>query len=168
MTALKDILDFERTKIQDGQWWLLVSGHLSHLGWLHWLLNNVALLIIWELFYRKYSTLKACLEFVFLALCVGLGIYSFNPEVEWYVGLSGILHGMFAIGILREVFQRNILSVVVLLGLITKITWEQTVGITTGALFNEDEVLVDAHLYGALGGCLATIFYWLIPRYWRR
>lgn len=152
LTNLKDTLDFDRTNINQGHWWLLFTGHFSHLNWLHWFLNNMALLIIWELFYRYYPFVRACLEFFFLALCVGLGIYLFNPEVEWYVGLSGILHGMFAIGIFREVLKKNRLSLLVAGGLTAKIIWEQNVGLTTGTFFSADEVLVDAHLYGAIGG----------------
>lgn len=158
--SLDDLLEFDRSEIASGSWWLLITGHLCHLDWQHLIFNDIALLIIWELFYRRYSTLKASIQFVSLCLCVGLGIYFFNPNIEWYVGLSGVLHGLFIIGIAKEVTSKNILSILVLIGFIGKIVWEQTVGITTGFLFEEDSVLVDAHLYGAIGGaCFALAYF---------
>ena len=164
LTRLNDLLDFDRGAIQTGAWWLLLTGHLCHLSWQHFLLNNAALLIIWELFYRQYSIIKAGLEFGFLSVAVGLGIYIFNPNVEWYVGLSGVLHGMFVIGIAPELINKNKLSLLVAAGVIGKIAWEQTVGLTTGVLFAEDSVLVDAHLYGTFGGLFVAIAYFCFTR----
>jgi len=165
-TPLENLLDLERSKVNSGQWWLLITGHCSHLDWTHWLVNNIALWIIWELFYRHlhrhYHLIKAWIEFLVLAVGVGLGIYWFNPEIGWYVGLSGILHGMFAIGIIREVLQKNRLSMLVAIAFIGKIVWEQTVGVTTIFLFSADDVLVDAHLYGAVTGVAIALCYWLL------
>ena len=158
-TPLNELLEFDRANIHAGQWWLLLTGHLSHLDWPHWFLNNAALLIIWELFYRNYNAFKACVEFVILAMAIGSGIYLFNPDVQWYVGLSGILHGMFAIGVMGEIFQKRRLSYLVGCVFAAKIIWEQTIGITTGFLFDPEEILVDAHLYGAITGVVVAIIY---------
>ena len=159
LTPLNNLLDFERTEIRNGQWWLLVTGHFCHLSWTHWLLNNVALVIIWELFYRATPIIKASTELLLLCLCVSAGIFWFNSDVEWYVGLSGVLHGLFTIGVLREIFLGHKLSIVIGIVLVGKLVWEQTVGITTSFFFNPDEVLVDAHLYGAVGGLVIAAAY---------
>ncbi len=154
-----DLLDFDRPLINAGSWWLLITGHLCHLDWQHLILNNAALLIIWELFYRGYSPIKAVFEFFTLGLVISFCIYLFNPQIQWYVGLSGILHGLFVIGIAKDIFRKNWISIVVAFGFIAKIVWEQSVGITTGFLFENDSVLVDAHLYGAIGGLIFALAY---------
>lgn len=163
-TSLQDTLDWQRSAINNSQWWLLVSGNFAHLDWQHYALNVIALLVIWELFFKLQKIGLSILIILYLCLTVGLGIYFFNADVEWYVGLSGILHGLFLIGISHDVFKKNLLSILVALGFIGKIVWEQTVGITTGALFSEDTVLVDAHLYGAIGGLVWIGLYHLYTK----
>lgn len=163
-TTLQDSLDWQRSQIDAGQWWLIISGHFTHLGWEHFLLNCLALLIIWELFYRHRKVWLVVVELLWLCLVVGLGIYLFNPDVEWYVGLSGILHGMFLIGLSSELHWKNKIGLIVAVGFAAKIVWEQNVGITTGLIFEEDSVLVDAHLYGTLGGLIVALPLELIKR----
>ena len=60
VTTVAIVIQFSETKtdyqynpqrIDDGLWWLLITGHLAHLSWPHLLLNCVALFVIWQLFF---------------------------------------------------------------------------------------------------------------------
>ena len=54
--------------------------------------------------------------------------------------------------------QHRNLALILLTGVVVKLAWEQFAGAVTAALFKDDTVVVDAHLYGAITGAL---FYFL-------
>jgi len=77
--------------------------------------------------------------------------------LQWYVGLSGLLHGMLAAGILASLPERraeaSILGVVVA----GKLVFEQLVGPLPGSESTSGgAVIVDAHLFGVIGGMLVA------------
>ena len=95
-----------------------------------------------------------------IALCIGsLGTSALllwlNPELRWYVGLSGVLHGLFLYGALREIRFYPASGYVLLAVLLAKLSWEFFNGALPGS---EDmaggRVLTEAHLLGAIGGIL--------------
>ena len=146
-------LRYERSAIQAGEVWRLLSGNLVHLGWEHLLLNLTGLILIWLLFGRLLSTRQWLLVTTISCLAVGLGLLLFNPELDWYVGLSGMLHGLFVTGLLINLRNGYKLEWLLLLAIIAKLAWEQLHGAMPGsAAIAGGAVIVDAHLYGAISG----------------
>jgi len=138
-------LRYDRDAILHGQWWRLISGNIVHLGWPHLLLNLAGLAS---------------------AAAVGVGLLLFDPHLQWYVGLSGVLHGLFAAGLVTALYTGNRGDWWLLLLFVAKITWEQLVGTMPGsAEIAGGTVIVNAHLYGAIGGALMA---WLIIMEWKR
>jgi len=91
------------------------------------------------------------------ALAVGGGLLLFDPGLQWYVGLSGALHGLFAAGLVAALSSGNRAEWLLLLLFVAKLTWEQLVGTMPGtAELAGGNVIVDAHLYGAIGGAVAA------------
>lgn len=148
---------YDRALVEQGQYWLLLSGHLAHLSWSHWALNMAGLAIV-AFFFSSHAGLWQW-SFVCLvaALGVGLGIYWFHPQIGWYVGLSGVLHGLFVFAAIREIRHYPNVGYVLLVLLAGKLVWELLYGALPGS---EDmtggAVLTDAHLYGAISGLFAT------------
>lgn len=89
-------LQYDRLALARGEWWRLVTGHLVHLSAGH-LAMNIAGFAALALLYRSLAARRCWLV---LALAVSLSIsaqlYWFSPTVQWYVGLSGVLHGLWA------------------------------------------------------------------------
>ena len=84
----------------------------------------------------------------------------FNPELEWYVGLSGVLHGLLVAGIMANLAVGHRLEIVLLLAVCGKIAWEQLYGPLPGSTeFAGGAVVVDAHFYGLLGGLVGVLPY---------
>jgi rhomboid family GlyGly-CTERM serine protease len=82
----------------------------------------------------------------------------FDPGLDWYVGLSGVLHGLFAAGALRHWRERPAAAALMLAVLAGKLLWEQLLGPLPGtSSVAGGPVIVDAHLFGALGGCLGAL-----------
>jgi hypothetical protein len=79
-----------------------------------------------------------------------------DPSVLWYVGLSGVLHGLVAAGALALVVRRQALGAVLGVCLGAKLVFEQIVGpVPFTAESVGGPVVVAAHLYGSAGGILA-------------
>ena len=153
----KEALRYDRVWIGQGEVWRLLSGHLAHLGWSHLALNSVGLLLVWFLIGGAY-TLRSWALIVGVTLAtMDAGFWFLNPELYWYVGMSGLLHGLLAAGIVARLNDIDTETVILLLLLIAKISWEQWSGPVPGSESTSGgPVVVDAHLYGALGGVLGA------------
>lgn len=91
---------YRRSAIQSGEWWRLVTGQYVHNNLAHLLMNVIGLVIIYTLasLYRHANTYIAALVLTTPAL--GLALFYFEKDLEYYVGISGVLHGVLvALGI---------------------------------------------------------------------
>lgn len=137
--------------------WRLVSGHLIHLGWNHLLLNLAGLLLIWGLFGQAMRPWVWGAAVVACALTVSGGLYLRDPTLDWYVGLSGVLHGLLLLGALAALRRERPMALLLLAMVVAKLLWEQLGGASSAtAELVGGAVIVNAHLYGALGGLLCA------------
>ncbi len=151
---LSSALRFERIAIAEGELWRLITAHLVHLSWQHLLMNIAGL---WLIYWLAGSTLIRYQWIVALILCAigtSLGLYFFT-NIDWYVGLSGVLHGLLCLAAIRLIQQKQYEGVMLLAIVIGKVGGEQWQG-ANPALEQVigGNVMVDAHLYGAISGLL--------------
>jgi rhomboid family GlyGly-CTERM serine protease len=147
---------YERGAIDAGEYWRLVSGHLVHLGVGHLWPNLAALAIIGVLFDEVLRGSDWWRTAIASAAAIDAGLYALEPDVLWYVGLSGVLHGFVAAGALVLLLERQALGVVLGVGLVAKLAFEQLVGaLPFTAESVGGPVIVAAHLYGSLGAFAA-------------
>jgi rhomboid family GlyGly-CTERM serine protease len=153
-------LRYERGALAQGQWWRLLTAHLVHLDLRHALLNAAGLVLVWVLFARAYSP-KAWLVILLGAIAaIDAGLWLGDSTVQWYVGSSGVLHGAMAAGALAHIRRGERDGWVLAALLAVKLLYEQTLGALPFS--GNDPVVVDAHLYGVLGGAAVAAF--LRPR----
>ena len=146
-------LRYERETILSGQVWRLITGSLVHLNWSHLILNITGLIMISAIFGEVINARGWLIVSVGCALGVGLGLLFFNPGVNFYVGFSGVLHGLFAASLMVESDIQQRTRTVMLGLLLGKLLWEQIQGPLPGtAAAAGGNVIVDAHLYGAVTG----------------
>jgi rhomboid family GlyGly-CTERM serine protease len=152
---MREVARYERDAIAGGQIWRLVSGHLVHLGFGHLWPNLAALVVIGALFEDVFRNADWWRLSVVCAAAIDAGLYVLDPDVRWYVGLSGVLHGYVAAGALALMWRREALGFVLAIGLGGKLLYEQVVGpVPFTAESVGGPVVVAAHLYGAAGGLL--------------
>jgi len=151
--TFREALGYQRGAIAAGQWWRVISAHFVHLDAEHALLNTLGVVLMWALFARDYSPVRWAAIYLFSAACVSAGLWFFSPEVEWYVGTSGALHGVMAAGTLAHLVRRDLDGWILAAFIIGKLSYEQISGQLPFA--GAANTIVDAHLYGAFGG-LAT------------
>jgi rhomboid family GlyGly-CTERM serine protease len=154
----KEWLRYDRVWIGQGEAWRFLSGHFAHLSWSHLALNGAGLLLIWFLIGQAY-TFSTWIQITLITIAtIDIAFWYLNPELYWYVGMSGLLHGLLVAGIIPRLRSLDIETGILLLLLIAKIGYEQFNGPVPGSeTTSGGPVVVDAHLYGALGGVLGAI-----------
>ena len=148
-------LRYQRDQLADGELWRLVTGHLVHLGPSHMAMNVVALAILTLIVGRLFKPMDWLWVCLISALAIDAGLFWVHTEVAWYVGLSGVLHGVWAAASIRawELKRTEALALSALI--LIKLGYEAWAGplSITGAVAAGPVVAV-AHAYGALGGAL--------------
>jgi len=155
-------LVFERNSIAQGEFWRLFTGHFFHANLNHLLFNLGGLVLIWALHGQYYKTQELVTFFVFSILFTSVCIYFFSPTIGSYVGLSGVLHGLFIWGVIYDIRKRVPGGYLLLTGILGKIVYEQIYGSEENIrVLISAPIAVDAHLWGAASGLLFALLVWL-------
>ncbi len=154
---LNPYLLYQRDDILHGQVWRLLSAHIVHLGWLHTLMNLAALTLVILLFRGLLKAGTWLLAATAISLAISIGFLTLKPQLGYYAGLSGTIHGLLTLACIASLRNKNFSnwqSILLLLALVGKLFYEQS------PWYNDDHlqqamkapVIVDAHLYGAIAG----------------
>src|SRR5688572_14829552 len=157
--AARQAMSYQRGELAQGQWWRL-SAHFVHLDLEHALLNGLGLVLMWALFARDYTPARWLVIYLGAASAVSTGLWIFNPEIAWYVGASGALHGVMTAGTLAHLRRGDLDGWILALFIVLKLAYEQFSGALPFA--GSPDTVVDAHLYGAFGGVVLALL--LRPR----
>ncbi|MEO8465240.1 MAG: rhombosortase [Gammaproteobacteria bacterium] len=148
---------YDGALIMQGEYWRLITAHAVHLGWGHLWPNLTALLLIGALFEDLFDAGMWLLLAAASAGSIDLGLLLLDRDVDWYVGLSGVLHGFVAAGALTSCVRGQSIGWPLALGLAAKLVFEQTVGpVPFTAAAVGGPVVVASHLYGTAGGLAAA------------
>jgi len=153
--AARDALSYQRAALAEGQWWRLLTAHFVHLDLEHAALNAMGLVLMWALFARDYPPLRWLAIYLGTALTVSAGLWWFSPEVAWYVGASGALHGVMTAGTLAHLRRGDLDGWILAIFIVVKLGYEQYAGALPFA--GSPDTVVDAHLYGAIGGVVLAL-----------
>ena len=148
--ASRQALGYQREALEAGQWWRLLTGNFVHLDLEHALLNGLGLVLMWALFARDHAPWRWLAIYLGSALAVTLGLWFFSPEIRWYVGASGALHGVMAAGTVVHLRRGDLDGWILAVFIVAKLAYEQLAGAMPFA--GSPDTVVDAHLYGAVGG----------------
>ena len=149
-------LAFDRSAIEQGQLWRLLTCHLVHLNHWHMLLNLAGLVLCGYFFTDLLDRVRFWSWLLFCGLVAGLALYFLDTGLQHYVGLSGILHGLLVFCLLIGWRGNPWLHSLVLLVIVGRIVSEQQSDYDVEYLRSwiDGRVYVNAHLYGALAGVL--------------
>ena len=160
-----DALPYDRAAIlSSGQYWRLVTAHLIHHDLTHLAWNLAGLALVAWLFAGEFDLRGWIGILVASTVAVDLGFLVLEPQLEWYVGFSGVLHGLMAAGLCAWLWRKpDTLTALVAVLFALKLGWEHFVGalpFTASTL--AIPVIHEAHTYGAIGGTVAAV--WLLWR----
>lgn len=137
--------------------WRLVTAHFVHLGWAHALLNAcgamACLLLAPAVFDRRFWP-----RLLGLAVGVGLCLAWLSPSVADYAGLSGVLYGLFAWGLLDRGLRGERMAWPALALVCAWALWQWLRGPVPA---EEDliggSIVTAAHLYGLALGAISAL-----------
>ena len=149
---------YQRQMVLDGQIYRLLTAHFVHTNLYHTLLNLAGLIIIGMLANTYLIQKDWWVVLLVSAIFVGGGLILLDQNVQWYRGLSGILHGVVVLMILKARQLASMIRAIILVGLAVKLMLEQ---MHTGLWQSEQligaPVIVNAHLYGVMGGAVSYL-----------
>ena len=153
-------LRYDRAAIASGEYFRLLSGHILHLGHMHFLLNVAGLALVWFLVGTAFSPSQWAAIIASNIIVIDLCFWFLMPGLGWYVGLSGLLHGMLAAGIAGIWRSRRAEALVIAAIVVLKLGYEILIGPVPGSGdMAGGDVITEAHLFGAIGGIIAgTLF----------
>jgi rhomboid family GlyGly-CTERM serine protease len=169
-SSIADSFSYLRLSITQGQVWRLVTGNLLHTNVWHLLMNLAGLWVILFLHEMHYKKQPVLIYGLFLSLCLfeGLGLYFYYPELLSYVGLSGVLHGLFSFGAIMDIKKGYRSGYLLFLGVLAKVYYEQSYGASSSVVELIDaRVATESHLVGVISGIICSLI-WLSYLYVRQ
>ncbi|MBV7437042.1 rhombosortase [Aeromonas sp. sif2416] len=155
LTVPNHLISFDRTLIAQGEGWRIITGNLAHTNGWHLLLNLSGLGVLYSLFREYLGGWRLPALLLLLGTAVGLGIWWWCPQTQWYMGLSGALHGLFVWGALQDIRHRRHSGWLMLLGILIKLGLDfYSAGESPASLLIGARVHIESHLIGSAAGLL--------------
>ncbi|MDD9154603.1 rhombosortase [Aliivibrio sp. S4TY2] len=159
LTPVSDFFTWDRNLILQGEVWRLITGNFTHTNLAHLIMNAAALTVFCFIFKDILNPKKLWGLLLSISLMTG-GLLLLSP-IQSYVGLSGVLHGLFIWAAIEDIKQQRSTGWLLLVGVVAKIAWEQYFGASasTVSLINAN-VATEAHLIGACCGAMLQLLYY--------
>ena len=170
-------LRYDRLALANGEVWRVASAHLVHLNLYHLLVNLFGLVLICELQWGAMPLRHGFGLAGFSGVAIGMALWWLHPELQWYAGLSGALHGLwsgcalygltsaslfrkFSVAASIDLIRSRFICVAGLMLLAAKLLLEYLYGPSPGTehLIGAS-VVTEAHRYGALAGGVYVLFW---------
>ncbi len=162
-----EVLQLERTAIAAGEFWRLVTGHLTHwtadhLGW-----DLAAFVLLGTLVERRSRRLLVA-ALATSALAISVGVMIFRPDLATYRGLSGIDSALFAAAVATQVLDgisvrspsQVLIAIAAGIAFVAKLSFEITAAAPLFVAASAAFVPVPlAHLIGGVVGLIVSLPY---------
>lgn len=157
--GVTEALRYDRAAVAAGQWWRLVTANFVHLGWWHWFLNALSFGLLVLLCPERLRPSEWLVRLLVIGAGMSLGLHLLVPTLSFYVGLSGLVYGLFALGFVRQIVAGDRFAVACLAFLAARIVWELVIG----APASEERliggaVVAESHLYGVAAATVYGFF----------
>ena len=151
-------LQFDRAALSLGEWWRIVTGHLTHFSANH-LTWDVAVLVALGVACESDSRAHTALTLGVASVAISVAVWFWQPQFEAYRGLSGLdcaLFGLFVASLFRQGGQASrIMGSIALLAVGAKCVFEIATGSTAFATGAGYALVPLAHLVGVASGFAA-------------
>lgn len=161
-------LQFDRELIGHGEIWRFLSAHWVHASPNHSISNSLGVLLLAYLAGSSLNNRFGLILVVLTTSFVGLCLYLFSRDLNYYVGLSGAQHGLLLVA--PFISKQYSLRMATVIGgvILAKTIWEQSPFYDDMAAFDliGARVAVDSHLFGCIAGLLCL--FWMFYRQWHK
>lgn len=159
------VLRYDRAALLDGEVWRLLTAHLVHLGWAHWALNAAGLLLCAVLANPLPRAGVWLARMAVLGLGLSLMLLALDAQLTHYVGLSGVLYGLFVLVLWPQARRGEAPGIAALGVVLGWMGWQWLGGpLESEAALIGGRIVVQAHAYGVLTAAgLLLVESWLFP-----
>jgi|TARA_B110000238_G_C16086110_1_gene421663 rhomboid family GlyGly-CTERM serine protease len=144
--------------VKDGEYWRVFSAHFTHYSWIHCLSNIVGLFLLIGIFSHNQQRIRLLLAATVICIAISSGLILFSTQLDWYLGFSGVLIGLFAYASIKTSNENTVISTIILIVLSTYVVIKLFEGelISSITLANL-KASSYAHAYGFVAGVLFAI-----------
>ena len=137
----------------EAEYWRSFTAHWVHANEKHLVLNAAGLMLCMTIASPKWQVWRWVVYNIVLALGISTLFTLRNPELNWYVGYSGILFGIYLLAAIDLYRRKKTIALLLGAAIVLKVVLEQfsDIRIDSGDLIGIP-VIIDAHLYGLLLG----------------
>ena len=154
--AWHEVLRYDRHAVLQGELWRLWTGHLIHLGWMHWALNACGLVLCGVLADAPPKPRTLLRQVFVLSLAISVLFVLLLPTLSYYVGLSGVLYGLFVLVLWPGVLRVDPVSVAALCAVLAWLASQWILGPDQREMdLIGGTIIVQAHGFGVL--CAAVM-----------
>jgi membrane associated rhomboid family serine protease len=154
LTALASL---DVSLVMSGEIWRLITGHLTHLTWLHYALDTPVFLIAYLIYKKNTGGLSSVYLAIFSAIIVSVCVVAMGIH-QVYGGLSGLTCAAISALLLKMILDSPRLILPYILALVFMLYLLFLQGNANGL-----NVAKEAHVAGTLSG----VIFELIRRYWK-
>ncbi|MCL5254631.1 MAG: rhombosortase [Gammaproteobacteria bacterium] len=165
--SVHELLSYQRDLIRSGEWWRLVSGQLLHFELSHLALNIAGIWVMYLLFAEHAPSWRYGALVLSLVMLIGIAIFFFARELDYYVGFSAVLYGIFAWGACLDIQRKIRLGYLLLVGMVLKVSWEMWQGPVSFGAADTSQLAVAAHFWGVASGIIVALA-WILGRFYRQ
>jgi GlpG protein len=159
--AIANVLVYDRSHVEAGELWRLLTSHLVHFTPMHLLYDVVAIGVGGGMIEQRWGMRRLALLYVMASLGIGFTLLLAAPSLAIYGGLSGIAYAALAYAALGSLSQRpQAVSWVLLGALAGKLLIELG---TSSPIFVHGDDLVAVPIAHAAGIATAVAL-WLTER----
>lgn len=152
-----EALEFQRQTILSGQIWRIWTGHWIHANTAHLLLNGAVALLLYAAFFRFMRWTELLVTGVVFSALISAAFLLFLPELDWYNGLSGLLHAWVMYGSVRKILAGEAIYWLGVGLVALKVLAEYSgIGAWPAGTLPGVNTLHEAHLIGALVGSIVA------------
>ncbi|CAA0114596.1 Uncharacterised protein [BD1-7 clade bacterium] len=174
ITDGREWASYNKTLIEHGQWWRILTAHFVHLDWKHYLLNMSGAALCLFVFRHDIKPIHWPISAILISIFSSLCMLTFAFDYSSYVGFSDTLYGWIFIGALAMLPKEPKLALIVMAIFGGRVTYENIVSHSLiDSFMNEGKVAVESHLFGTIGGIIYSLFFnkelrhFLKHRVWR-
>ena len=163
-------LSFDRTLILQGEYWRILSAHFVHISWAHLGPNLVAATLIAGIYAIPQHPRRIhflVIDIALLGSSTGMALLWMNPSIAWFLGFSGIAHGLILTALWRCFGLHQYLLVATIL-VAAKLYWDIYLSMPSRTVTNSAaestnipaysfDVIYEAHEYSFLGAILIIV-----------